>query len=232
MANSTDEPEAREPRAAVKAPFPRWMNSASSAGFWSLLVLAVGAPCFLMAWVRSPLHTGQFERVDQPVQFDHRHHVRDDGIECRYCHYDVSRAPFAGVPDTGLCMGCHAQVWNHSPMLDPVRKSWFSGRPMKWMRVNQVPDFVYFDHSIHVAKGVGCETCHGRVDLMGMVYQENTLQMGWCLDCHRNPAAHVRPPKDVTVMGYVPEEPQAVLGARLVKELAIAPPVHCTGCHR
>ncbi len=185
-----------------------------------------------MAWVRSPLMTGQFERVDQPVSFDHRHHVRDDGIDCRYCHQDVARSRFAGLPETELCMGCHSQIWNKSPMLEPVRKSWFTRRPIQWRRVNEVPDFVYFDHSIHVAKGVGCETCHGRVDLMGNVYAANTLQMGWCLDCHRHPERYVRPPADVTVMGYRPSEPQEVLGRRLVRENDISPPKHCTGCHR
>jgi hypothetical protein len=216
----------------VGPPFPRWANSATRAGLWSLLVVLVGAPCFLMAWVRSPLHTGQYDRVDQPVQFDHRHHVRDDGIDCRYCHYDVTRSRFAGVPETELCMGCHSQIWNESAMLEPVRKSFFERRPLRWRRVTALPDFVYFDHSIHVAKGVGCESCHGRVDLMGVVYAAENVQMGFCLDCHRNPAAHVRPPEDVTVMGYVPSEPQEVLGKRLVQEHRINPPVHCSGCHR
>ena len=221
-----------DPGPERRAPFPRWTNSASSASLWALLVLLVGAPCFLMAWVRSPLHTGQFERVDQPVAFDHRHHVRDDGIECRYCHYDVARSRTAGLPETELCMGCHSQIWNQSPMLEPVRRSYFERRPIRWKRVDALPDFVYFDHSIHVAKGVGCETCHGRVDLMGAVFAQHDLQMGFCLECHRNPAAYVRPPAEVTVMGYVPKEPQEALGERLVREHAIHPPVYCSGCHR
>jgi hypothetical protein len=129
-------------------------------------------------------------------------------------------------------MTCHSQIWTDSPMLEPVRKSWFEKRPIHWRRVSLLPDFVYFDHSIHVAKGVGCESCHGRIDLMSNVYAETSLQMGWCLDCHRDPASYVRPPADVTVMGYQPSEPQKVLGKRLVEELSIAPPVHCSGCHR
>jgi hypothetical protein len=229
---SPEERDDREPNHPVRPLFPRWANSATSLGLWSMLAVLVGAPSFLMAWVRSPLHTDQFERVDQPVAFDHRHHVRDDGIECRYCHYDAARARFAGLPETELCMGCHSQVWNKSPMLEPVRQSFFEHRPIRWRRVHALADFVYFDHSIHVAKGVGCETCHGRVDLMGAVYAANDISMGWCLDCHRNPAAHVRPPADVTVMGYVPPEPQEVLGKRLVQENSIHPPVHCSGCHR
>src|SRR5579862_9501596 len=136
----------------------------------------------LLPWVlvRSPYYTGQLDPRDQPVQFDHRHHVRDDGIDCRYCHYDVTRARFAGIPETELCMGCHSQIWNQSPMLEPVRRSFFERRPIRWQRVYALPDFVYFDHSIHIAKGVGCETCHGRVDTMGAVYAANNVQMGWC----------------------------------------------------
>ena len=226
----TDEDSA--PKSPSRAPFPRWSNQATKLGMWSGLALLVGAPAFLMAWVRSPLATGQYERVDQPVQFDHRHHVRDDGIECRYCHYDVARSRTAGMPETELCMGCHAQVWTQSPLLEPVRRSFYEKTPIHWKRVNLLPDFVYFDHSIHVAKGVGCESCHGRVDLMGNVYAATTMQMGFCLDCHRDPKSYVRPPEDVTVMGYAPAEPQAVVGARVVKSLSIAPPLHCSGCHR
>jgi hypothetical protein len=185
-----------------------------------------------MAWVRSPLHTGQYERVDQPVAFDHRHHVRDDGVDCRYCHYDVARSRHAGMPETALCMGCHGQIWTDSPMLEPVRRSWSSGMPIHYRRVNLLPDFVYFDHSIHVAKGVGCETCHGRVDLMGNVYAATPMSMDWCLDCHRSPAEHLRSPASVAVMGYEPPEPQERIGARLVKELSVSPPVNCSGCHR
>jgi hypothetical protein len=186
----------------------------------------------LMAWVRSPLSTGQGEPVDQPVAFDHRHHVRDDGIDCRYCHYDVARSRFAGLPETDLCMGCHGQIWANSPPLEPVRNSAFAERPIHWRRVTLLPDFVYFDHAIHVTKGVGCESCHGRVDLMAKVYAAAPVNMGWCLDCHRHPERHLRPPESVTVQGYEPAEPQEVLGPRLVKEQRVSPPVHCTGCHR
>jgi hypothetical protein len=199
------------------------------------LVLAgalLGVPGVLMAWVRSPLHTNGGKAIDQPVEFDHRHHVRDDGIDCKYCHYDVARAPSAGVPETALCMGCHAQIWSDSPLLEPVRESYFSGRPIEWRRVHDLPDFVFFNHAIHVNKGVGCESCHGRVDRMSRVYATETLQMQWCLDCHRNPEPHLRPPELVTTIDYTPAEPQAALGARLRRELSVDPPTHCSACHR
>jgi hypothetical protein len=215
-----------------RAPFPRWANSATRAGIWGALAFVIGGPCFLIGWARSPLETKQQERVDQPVSFDHRHHVRDDGIACRYCHYDVERSPRAGLPETELCMGCHAQVWTTSPMLEPVRRSFFAQKPIRWRQVNLLPDFVYFNHAIHVAKGVGCESCHGRIDLMANVYQAESLQMNFCLDCHRHPEEKLRPPEFVTAMGYVPPEPQEVLGARLVRELSVHPPVNCSGCHR
>jgi hypothetical protein len=185
-----------------------------------------------MAWVRSPLQTLQYQRVTQPVAFDHRHHVRDDGIECRYCHYDVDKAPNAGVPETALCMGCHAQIWTQSPLLEPVRRSYFANRPVHWQRVNVLPDFVYFNHRIHVHKGVGCESCHGRVDLMANVYAASPWHMSFCLECHRQPEKYLRPPEFVTAMGYAPAEPQETLGGRLKRELRVDPPVNCSACHR
>lgn len=185
-----------------------------------------------MAWVRSPLHTDIGNARDQPIQFDHRHHVRDDGIDCQYCHYDSDRSPSAGMPDTATCMGCHAQIWKDSPQLEPVRRSYYRNEPIAWQRVHDLPDFVYFSHGAHVTRGVGCETCHGRVDLMGAVAKTETLHMGWCLDCHRDPERYLRPPELVTEMGYVPSEPQRTMGKRLREQLSIQPPTHCTGCHR
>lgn len=215
-----------------KALFPRWVNSTTRVGLWTVLGLGIGSVCFLMAWVRSPLQTLQFQRVDQPVLFDHRHHVRDDGIDCRYCHYDSERTQHAGVPETELCMGCHAQVWSTSPLLEPVRKSLAKKEPIHWRRVTLLPDFVYFNHRIHVHKGIGCETCHGRVDLMANVFAVTAMHMNFCLNCHRQPEKFLRPPELVTAMGYAPNEPQAVLGARLRDQLSVKPPVHCSACHR
>jgi len=131
--------------------------------------------------------------VTQPVQFSHKHHVTDDGIDCRYCHTSVDKSSFAGLPPTETCMTCHSQIWSDSPELEPVRESWRTGQPIVWKRVHDLPDFVYFNHSIHVNKGVGCVSCHGQIDQMPEVYKAQTLTMAWCLDCHAHPENHLRP---------------------------------------
>ena len=142
---------------------------------------------------RSDFVTGANQFVEQPVQFSHQHHVGGIGIECRYCHTSVEVSPSAGIPPTKTCINCHSQIWNTSPYLEPVRASFRDDKPLNWVRVHDLPDFVYFNHSIHVTKGVGCETCHGRVDHMPLMIQKKSLQMEWCLDCHRDPARYVRP---------------------------------------
>jgi cytochrome c7-like protein len=169
----------------------------------------------------------------QPLMFSHKHHVADDGIDCRYCHTSVEDSAFAGIPSTDVCMNCHRQIWNESEMLAPVRESYRTGTPIVWNRVHDLPDFVYFDHSIHVAKGVGCETCHGRVDQMPLVWKVNTLQMEWCLECHRNPERHVRPRDQIVTMGWRPPNgDQLTLGRRLVQEYRIERKTDCSTCHR
>ena len=222
------------PRRALtmSAPFPPCTNSLMRVGTLLCASVLVGGPALLIAWVRSPLHTHQGEPVEQPIDFDHRHHVRDDGIPCLYCHTDAERSPNAGVPSTEVCMSCHAQIWTDSPLLAPVRRSYFEDEPIHWKRVNVLPDFVFFNHAAHVRQGVGCETCHGRVDLMANVVAHAPLQMKWCLDCHRDPERHLRPPSEVTTMGYQPSEPQRVVGRRIARELDIHPPTYCSGCHR
>lgn len=165
--------------------FPAWGTTVFRVVLAAIAAGVVGVPTALLAWERTPYVSGQQDPPLQPVKFDHRHHVRDDGIACVYCHAEVTRSRYAGVPSTGTCMNCHAQVWTSSPELAPVRESWFTGKPIAWARVNSLPDHVFFDHSIHVAKGVACETCHGRVDLMPQVEQFAPLTMSWCLDCHR-----------------------------------------------
>ncbi len=176
--------------------------------------------------------TGADTPLEQPVKFDHRHHVRDDGIDCLYCHNDARRAPFAGIPATSVCVGCHAQIWTSSPELVKVRESALSGVPIVWRRVTNMPQHVFFNHSIHLAKGVGCVSCHGRVDQMAAVYQAKPLLMSECLDCHRHPEDYLRPRGEITNMEWVPSRPQREVGAELVRLYDVHPRIDCSTCHR
>jgi hypothetical protein len=180
----------------------------------------------------SPYTTQQNVARTQPVQFSHAHHAGAIGIDCRYCHTSVEKAAFAGIPPTKTCMNCHSQIWSQAPILEPIRASFRDDKPIRWVRVHDLPDFVYFNHSIHVKKGMGCETCHGRIDNMPLTLQENTLQMEWCINCHRNPANYVRPRAEIYTMGYKPSVPQSVLGPQLVKEYGIRGNTSCSTCHR
>jgi Cytochrome c7 and related cytochrome c/Class III cytochrome C family len=168
----------------------------------------------------------------QPVQFSHKHHVSDDGIDCRYCHTSVEESSFAGIPSTKICMNCHTQIWPESPILEPVRESFRTGKSLQWTRVHNLPGFAYFDHSIHIQKGVGCVTCHGRVDQMPLMWRENTLYMEWCLECHRNPERFVRPREQVFNMDWQPPVDQITLGQKLVQEYKIESLTSCSVCHR
>jgi len=168
-----------------RALFPAWSDSLFRAAL-ALGICGVSAlVAFPMVWARTPYVGHEGEPITQPIKFDHRHHVHDDGIECLYCHDGARRSRYAGVPPTNLCMGCHAQVWTTSPELAPLRDAYFSGTPIAWRRVNSVPDFVFFDHSIHIARRVDCAECHGAVDRMAEVYAAKPLSMQFCLDCHR-----------------------------------------------
>jgi len=213
--------------------FKPWTNTAFRVALVALALGVgggvIGGP---MLYVRSPLYTQQQDPIDQPVQFDHRHHVGDEGIDCRYCHSLVEKSPFAGVPATAVCLNCHSQVWNKSPKLAPVRESFFADRPIVWNKVNKLPHFVYFNHSIHVNKGVGCVTCHGRIDQMAAVEKWAPLTMGWCLDCHRGPEKYLRPREEVTSMTWAPPADQSGLGARLKEEYSVQTRTSCTTCHR
>ena len=212
--------------------FHRSANTLSKLSLAGLLIV-VGSLIFTAILVaRSNYVTRAHEYVEQPVQFSHRHHVKDDGIDCRYCHTSVETSPFAGIPPTKTCMNCHSQIWSQAPILEPIRASFREDKPMRWVRVHDLPDFVYFNHSIHVKKGMGCETCHGRIDNMPLTLQENTLQMEWCINCHRNPANYVRPRAEIYTMGYKPSVPQSVLGPQLVKEYGIRGNISCSTCHR
>ncbi|RMD85942.1 MAG: cytochrome C [Candidatus Dadabacteria bacterium] len=168
----------------------------------------------------------------QPVPFSHRHHAGELGIDCRYCHTTVERSAYANIPPTQICMNCHSQMWADSPTLEPVRASFRTGRSLAWTKVYDLPDFVYFNHSIHVAKGIGCATCHGRIDKMNLTYQAVSLQMEWCLDCHRHPERNVRPRSEVFNMQWQPPDNDPDFGARLVERYQIESRDDCSTCHR
>ncbi|MGH9570878.1 MAG: cytochrome c3 family protein, partial [Candidatus Angelobacter sp.] len=182
--------------------FHRSANTLARASILGVVLLLTGVGAALFQLQRSPYVTNQHMAPPQPIPFSHQHHVAGLGIDCRYCHTSVEESSFAGIPPTKTCMNCHAQMWTNTDMLAPVRYSFRTGQSIQWTRVHDLPDFVYFNHSIHVNKGVGCESCHGRVDRMPLTYQEPTLQMEWCLNCHRHPEEYVRPKQFVTTMGY------------------------------
>jgi hypothetical protein len=165
-----------------------------------LIVIALGVT--LDQLQRSPWVTRQGERPDQPVPFSHKHHVQGLGLQCQYCHTSVEKSSYAGIPPTKTCINCHAQIWTNAQLLEPVRNSWATGQSIVWTKVHDLPDFVYFNHEIHVNKGIGCESCHGRVDEMPLMYEQNTLQMEWCLNCHRNPAKNLRPTSEIYNMAW------------------------------
>ena len=212
--------------------FPRSTNAVARV---SLVGAFVGSlALFVGLWVfeRSPYVTNQGTPIDQPIPFSHKHHVGDDGIACEYCHTTVATSPFAGMPTSETCMNCHAQVWSQSDTLAPVRMSAQTGQPLVWDRVNNLPDYVYFDHSIHVSKGVACETCHGRVDEMPRMMKAESLQMHWCLDCHRDPTANIRPREDVTTMGWQPPANLAEIQQQLALQNHVQSKTDCSTCHR
>ena len=215
--------------------FHRNSNIYSRLSILAVLVFAgfLGWVVWTLYW--SGYNTNQSVFVSQPIQFSHAHHVGGMGIDCRYCHTTVEESAFANIPPTKTCMNCHSQIWNTAPILEPVRASFRENRPLQWTRVHDLPDFVYFNHSIHVNKGVGCATCHGAVDKMPLVYQEANLTMSWCLDCHRNPAKYVRPRDQVFNMAWQRPADDPELGERLVQEYKIGSVpqlTSCSTCHR
>ncbi|HEY8551064.1 MAG TPA: cytochrome c3 family protein [Vicinamibacterales bacterium] len=212
--------------------FKRSANAISRFTLWGALGAVVFLLWVLLVAMRSDFVTGANANVEQPVQFSHAHHVGGLGIDCRYCHTTVDKAAFANIPPTKTCMNCHSQIWLDSPYLEPVRESFRTGNSLVWTRVHDLPDFVYFNHSVHVKKGVGCETCHGRIDQMAGIYQASSLQMEWCLQCHREPEKYVRPREAVYQMGYQPEGDQLEIGRRLVQEYNIRSLTSCSTCHR
>ena len=228
--------------------FHRSTNTISRATIYGALFVIAALFWAAAEIQRSPYVTYAGVARPQPAPFSHQHHVAALGIDCRYCHTSVETSSFAGIPPTKTCMNCHSQIWTGAPMLEPVRESFRTGKSLVWNRVNDLPDFVYFDHSIHINKGVGCNTCHGPVDRMPLMYNYASLQMEWCLDCHRNPQKNLRPRDQVFNMRYEPpsrEKPllldgktytdQLTLGTELVKKYklrTVADITSCSTCHR
>lgn len=200
------------------------------------LVLFLG----FLGWVfmsldRSSYTTRQGVVLKQPIPFSHQHHVAGLGIDCRYCHTSVEKSSSAGIPPTETCMNCHRQIWTNADLLEPVRSSYANNVPIEWNRVHDLPDFVYFNHSVHVAKGIGCVTCHGQVDKMPLMFQQASLQMSWCLDCHRDPSKFIRPREEVFNLNWQPPaDPQQAqaLRASLAKEYQVQSLMSCSTCHR
>ncbi len=215
--------------------FGPWANTVAKLSIVLGVFFVVAALATLDTVTRSSYvrYTGQAR--PQPVQFSHKHHA-NMGIDCRYCHTTVEEQSFANIPPTSVCMNCHTMVWADSPMLAPVRESWETGEPIKWTRVHDLPDHVYFDHSAHVNKGIGCATCHGRVDEMPLVWKEQPLFMKWCLECHREPEQFIRPREEIFNMAYEAPRNQRELGEQLVEEYEVKTHNHrlmdCWICHR
>ena len=211
--------------------FPAWINNVRKL----LPPLAGGGMVYLVALVwygASPKTIDVGYAPEQPVPFSHALHSGQLGVNCLYCHASAEKAAHSSVPTTETCMNCHARIKTKSPLLQPVRDSWANETPIKWVNVHDLPDFVYFNHSAHVSRGVGCVSCHGRVDTMERIQQVSTLSMGWCLNCHRDPAPHLRPVESVTDMTWEPPEDARVYGARLQEINNIKPRDECSSCHR
>jgi len=210
-------------------------NSIAVALIVAIFAVPTGAVALSYLLWNSPYATDQYLTLEQPVPFSHAHHVGGIGIDCRYCHTTVENSSFANIPPVKTCMNCHSQIWRTSPTLEPVREAFRTNTSIRWTRVHDLPDFVYFNHSIHVAKGVGCESCHGRVDQMPLTWQHATLRMEWCLDCHRHPEQNLRPREFITTMGYTPAGDQEEIGRRLMAEYQVQDARHltsCSTCHR
>jgi hypothetical protein len=207
-------------------------NTLSKLSIFGALFVIAGTLWVILEVNRSGYVTQAGVARVQPVQFSHAHHVGGIGIDCRYCHTSVEVSATAGIPSTKTCMNCHSQIWADSPELEPVRSSFRTDRSIEWVKVHDLPDFSYFDHSAHVSKGMGCSTCHGRVDQMPLLWQEASLQMEWCLGCHRHPERYVRPREEVFNIAYEPPANQLELGRRLVKEYGIRARTSCSTCHR
>ena len=214
--------------------FHRSANGIARFVLWGALVAFLLVILVWTGLARSEFFTEVARAPRQPVPFSHRHHVGELGIDCRYCHGGVETSASAGLPATEVCMTCHSQIWTNADMLEPVRESLASGEPLRWRRVHALPDFVYFNHAIHIHKGVACETCHGDVDDMPLMMRAHSLTMGWCLSCHRDPEPNLRPPAEVFAMHWKPPEDIERMRKSLIDVLGIdtATMTDCYVCHR
>src|SRR5436190_2180897 len=216
--------------------FHRGANNIAKASIAVVVVLAGVAGYAYTQIARSSYLTNRYLERQQPVKFSHKHHVGDDGIDCRYCHTSVETSASAGIPPTQTCMNCHSQIWSDSPYLEPVRASFRDNKPLEWERVHDLPEFVYFNHSIHIAKGVGCASCHGDVANMPAVYQENTLQMEWCIACHRDPSSNIRPRSEIFNTSWskddITPEQQKEVDEKISKLRSKEMLTSCSTCHR
>jgi len=212
--------------------FPRSANALAKASIFVALFLAGAGGFALWQVANSGYVTRQGIILEQPVPFSHDHHVAQIGIDCRYCHTSVETEASAGIPPTQTCMNCHNQLWTNAELLEPIRASYKDNVPIEWNRVNDLPDFVYFNHSIHVAKGVACTTCHGPVDKMPLMYQGQPLTMKWCLDCHRDPVKNLRPREEVTNVDWQPPADLAAQQAIWAEIHKVQSKVSCSTCHR
>src|SRR5215469_1024450 len=215
--------------------FHRSTNFISRFSVFSFIFLIGWATLAVLDAARSPYMTRQNITREQPVQFSHKHHVGDDGIDCRYCHTSVETSAVAGIPPTKTCMNCHSVLFNNAGYLEPVRESFRTDKSIEWVKVHRLADFVYFNHSIHINKGIGCSTCHGQVDQMPLLFQASALNMEWCLDCHRDPAKNVRPKDQVFNMEWKAPANQEEVGKKLVAEYKIrtvSELTSCSTCHR
>jgi|TARA_B110000196_G_scaffold255624_1_gene225669 hypothetical protein len=214
--------------------FPRSANWASKASILAALLIVASILGVVLNINRIDYVSMVGVAIDQPVHFSHKHHVTGMGIDCRYCHTTVEVSAFAGVPPTETCMTCHSQIWTEAPILEPVRASFRDNKAIEWNRVHDLPDFVYFNHSIHVSQGIGCQSCHGQVDQMPLVEKAHTLNMEWCLDCHRDPAQFIRPRDQVFNMTYEYPANQETLGKSLVADYDVQTSqlTNCSICHR
>jgi hypothetical protein len=211
--------------------FPKWTNRIPAIIVIAIIFLILGTIGFFW-YYGSPWYTDVGYRPVQPVHYSHRLHAGELGLDCRYCHFDIEISPVANIPATQICMNCHRIIGIDNELLLPVRESWAKKEPIKWIRVHELPDYAYFSHSNHLWAGVGCSTCHGNIAAMDVVEQQKPLSMGWCLDCHRDPAPSLRPQSELTDMTWQPPANQMQIAEKIMDEKHISPPTDCSGCHR